>query len=92
MASCTVSYLDTTGVRHTVEVQAQTLYEAAAMAVCAFKTQDCEPVGMHELNVEIRTSITHTLTVQRLHEWLNGGSRNPKDAVTKERLRSLLKL
>jgi hypothetical protein len=90
MATCVVSYLDHSGIRHTVEVQAESLYEAAVLAVRVFRDNDCEPVGMNELHVEIRTSITHSLTVIRLHEWLNGGAKTPKDAVTKDRLRSLL--
>lgn len=92
MATCIVSYLDTDGLRHTVEVEAGSLYEAAALAVRTFKLHDCEPHGMNELEVEMRTSVTHSLTVKRLHEWLMGGSRAPKDAVLKERLRELLEL
>ena len=59
MASCVVSFLDTEGLRHTVEV-------------------------------EIRSSVTHTVTPKKVREWLNGGAKTPKDAVMKERLRSLL--
>ena len=90
MASCIVSFLDTSGIRHTVEVEADSLFEAAAMAVHIFKLHDCEPVGMNELQVEIRSSVTHTLTVRKLHDWLNGGAKTPKEAVMKERLRALL--
>jgi hypothetical protein len=90
VTKCVVSYLDTSGIRHTVEVEAESLYEAAALAICAFKAHDCEPGGMASLEVEVRKSVTHTLTVTRLHQWLGGGSRSPKDAVLKERLRSLL--
>jgi len=90
MASCVVSYLDTSGIRHTVELEASSLYEAAALALRAFKEHDCEPGEMGKLEVEIRSSVTHTLTVQRLHTWLHGGAKNPKEAVMKERLRGLL--
>ena len=90
MASCVVSYLDLSGIRHSVEVEAESLYEAAALAVKAFREHDCEPLGLAQLDVEIRSSITHSLTVKRLREWIEGGSRTPKEAVTKERLRALL--
>lgn len=92
MATCIVSYLDTEGLRHSVEVEAGSLFEAAALAVKTFKQHDCEPHGLHELEVEMRTSVTHSLTVKKLHEWLMGGARAPKDAVLKERLRELLEL
>lgn len=90
MASCVVSYLDTSGIRHSVEVEAESLYEAAALAVRAFRRHDCEPRGLEKLEVEMRSSITHTLTIKRLEEWLAGACKNPREAVMKERLRELV--
>jgi hypothetical protein len=90
MASCIVSYLDTEGLRHTVEVEAESLYEAAALAIRIFKQHDCEPGTISLLEVEIRSSVTHTVTPKKVREWLNGGAKTPKEAVIKERLRTLL--
>src|SRR6185436_11528760 len=90
MASCVVSFLDTEGLRHAVEVEAESLYEAAVLAMKAFKQHNCEPGLITKLEVEIRSSITHTVTPKKVREWLNGGARTPKDAVMKERLRALL--
>lgn len=90
MASCVVSFLDTEGIRHTVEVEADSLFEAAALALRTFKQHHCEPGPITELQVEIRSAITHTVTPKRLHQWLNGGAKTPKEAVTKERLRTML--
>lgn len=90
MAKCFVSYLDLSGIRHQVEVEAGSLYEAAALAVKAFRDHDCEPGPLSQLEIEIRTSVTHTLTVKKLHEWLNGGAKTPRDVVMKDRLRELM--
>lgn len=90
MASCIVSYMDTEGLRHTVEVQAESLYEAAVLAMRVFKQHDCQPGEINKLEVEIRSSVIHTVTPKKVHEWLNGGAKTPKEAVMKERLRSLL--
>jgi len=90
MATCIVSYLDIQGLRHTVEVDAESLYEAAALAIRAFRRHDWEPGDLSKLEVEIRSSITHTVTPKRVREWLAGGARSPKEAVMKERLRALL--
>jgi hypothetical protein len=90
MPSCIVSYLDHSGIRHTVEVDAESLYEAAVLAVKAFKEHGCAPGPVNHLEVEVRKSLTHTLTVRKVQEWLNGGATTPKEAVTKERLRSLM--
>ncbi|HJT65763.1 MAG TPA: hypothetical protein VJ749_04885 [Pyrinomonadaceae bacterium] len=90
MAKCFVSYLDLSGIRHQVEVDAGSLYEAAALAVTAFKEHDCEPGQLSQLDIEIRTSVTHTLTVKKLLEWLNSGAKTPKEVVIKDRLRAIM--
>jgi hypothetical protein len=40
--------------------------------------------------VEIRSPVKHIVTPKRIQEWLEGGAKNPKEAVMKERLRGLL--
>ena len=90
MAKCLVSYLDTSGIRHSVEVDAQSLYEAAVLAIRVFREHDCEPREANRLEIEVRSSVVHTLTMRKIHDWLNGGAKTPKEAVTKERLRELL--
>lgn len=90
MATCVVSYLDTSGIRHTVEVDAQSLYEAAVLAIRVFREHDCEPREANRLEIEVRSSVVHTLTIRKIHDWLNGGAKTPKEAVTKQRLRGLL--
>ena len=71
-------------------ISAASMYEAAAMAVRAFREHDCEPGPLSQLEIEIRTSVTHTLTVKKLREWLNGGAKTPKEVVMKDRLRELM--
>jgi hypothetical protein len=39
--NCTVSFQDSDGVRHSVEVGAATLYEAAVLALKAFREANC---------------------------------------------------
>src|SRR5262249_17347509 len=90
MASGSVSYLDAEGLRHTVEVDAESLYEAAELAIRTFRQHDCKPGQVSRLEVEVRSSVTHTITPKRIYDWLNGGAKTPKEAVMKERLRALL--
>jgi hypothetical protein len=90
MPTCVVSYVDMDGLRHTVEVEAGSLYEAAAVSISAFRKHDIYPAGLAELNVEIRSSITHTVTVRQLEDWLKQSPRTPKEMATKERLRALI--
>jgi len=90
MAACIVSYVDAEGLRHSVEVEAETLYEAAVLAVRTFKQHYSEPGELSKIDVEIRSVITHTVTLKKIHSWLQDGAKSPKEAVTKERLRSLI--
>ena len=78
MGLCTVSYLDTDGIRHSVEVEADSLYEAVVLAVKTFKQHHCEPSDISKLDVEVLSSVTHTVTLKKVRQWLNGGSKTPK--------------
>lgn len=90
MAACIVSFVDFDGVRHSIEVQAEGLYEAAILGLAGFKKHQLAPGAMTELEVEVRSSVTHTVTVRKVHDWLQRGVRTPKEAVLKERLRAML--
>ena len=90
MARCVVSFLGSEGIRHTVEMEADTLYEAAARAIRVFKDNDCEPGLMSQLDVEIRTSIIHTITPKKVREWLGSSAKSPRDSLLKDRLREIL--
>jgi hypothetical protein len=90
MPACIVSYVDMEGLRHSVELEAESLYEAAVLAVRTFRQHDCEPGELSKLEVEVRTAITHTVTLKKIHSWLQGGAKSPKEAITKDRLRALL--
>lgn len=67
------------------------MFEAAALAMKTFKQHDCEPGLITKLEVEIRSAIVHTVTPKRIHEWLNGGAKRPKEAVVKDKLKTLLR-
>ena len=90
MASCIVSFVDLDGVRHSVEVEAEGLYEASVLGLCAFRKHDLEPGGLTQLDVKVLMSVTHTVTVTKVREWLQRGVRTPREAVLKDRLRTLL--
>ena len=90
MAACIVSYVDVDGLRHAVELDGESLYEAAVLALRTFRQHGYEPGELTKLQIEIRTSIIHTVTLKRVNSWLQGGAKSPKEAITKDRLRALL--
>lgn len=84
---CNVSFADTEGVCHCAEVWAETMYGAAALAVISFRDNDCQPGLVSTLEVEIRPPVVkHTLTVNKLMQWLKGGVSDPRTAAIKNRL------
>ncbi len=90
---CDVSFKDIKGIRHSVEVHAESLYEAAVMAVTAFgKDPWLEKIGPATvLDVEIREPATkHALSVQQVNRYLDGATTNPNEAVKKARLKMML--
>jgi hypothetical protein len=88
---CTVSFIDASGINHSVKVSAESLYEAVALAVRIFRQHDCAPGSASRIEVEVLSpSVKHTLTLSKLHEWLNGGGNSPNQILLKKRLRALV--
>jgi len=71
-------------------VEAEGLYEAAVLGIASFRKHDITPAGLTQLEVEVRSSITHAVTVQGVQKWLARGVMSPREAAWKERLRALL--
>ncbi len=89
--TCTVSFQDSSGIRHAVEVGAETLYEAAVPAWKSFREHECSPGPGAHLAIEVKNpSVTHTLVARKIEEWLAGGARSPSEAVEKRRLKELM--
>lgn len=88
---CRVSFVDPNGFQHSVRVQAQSVYEAAVVAIRAFREHGCEPGPASQIEVEVQApSVTHTVTLRKVEEWVESSARSPKQKVAKERLRGLL--
>ena len=87
MQNCVVAYSDPEGLEHSVAVHADSLFEATALALRAFKTHGCPPGPVARLRVQVTSpAVTHIVTVQKVEDWLKGGARSPKEALLKRRL------
>jgi hypothetical protein len=60
------------------------------LALEAFRAHNCSPGPAARIEVEVRTSVTHTVTVTKVKEWLDGGARSPKERILKNRLKERL--
>jgi hypothetical protein len=90
---CNVSFTDYRGTRHTVEVAAESLYEAAVLGLNQLKKNDwIEGIGpATRLEVEVRGPVErHQLTVQQIQRWCEGTAVNPEERLKKDRLKAML--
>jgi hypothetical protein len=90
---CTVSFVDARGIRHAVDVQAESLYEAVVLGVSTLRTDPwIERVGRSTtLDVEVREPGTrHSITLQQVERWLDGVTSSPLEASKKAKLRVLM--
>lgn len=87
---CVVSFKDGDGFRHSVEVAAESLYEAAATAARRFADAGCPPLERTELEIKVRAPEVTSITLQRVTAWVNGVARNPAEKLLKDRLKALL--
>ena len=80
--------MDSAGIRHSVEVAAESLYEAAALAVNEFRrhpwTEGMEPGAVTRLAVSVNApEMTHELSIRHLEKWVASSSKSPSDSVLK---------
>ncbi len=91
--TCSVTFIDPRGVRHTVDVLAESLFEAAALGLAALKKDGwTDPIGSAtRLEVEVRPpAVKHAVSVMQIQRWLQGATTSPNERVRKERLTRLL--
>ncbi len=80
---------------HAVDVDAESLYEAVALAVSEFRQDSLnrdEPGAMTEFSVQVlRRPIEHKITLKRVVEWAQPSTKGgPAEMVKRERLRKML--
>ena len=91
--ACTVSFQDSRGIRHAVDVEAESLYEAVVLAVRRFRG---DPWTQHiaagtPLDVDVREpAVRHSISLQQVERWLAGATANPRDASKKAKLKLIL--
>ena len=92
--SCTVSFIGPAGIRHSVDVTAQSLYEAAALGLSLLRKQDwSEPIAPGtQLEVRVREpATTHTVPVLQIQRWCDGVAVSPDEVLKRQRVKQLLR-
>lgn len=91
---CTVTFTDLNGLRHSVDLEADSVDEAAVLALQAFRKSsfvDLAPGLASRLQVSVREPlVTHEVSVVKLRQWVEQGSVNPNEVSRRQRLKAIL--
>jgi hypothetical protein len=92
--SCRVTIQDTEGISHTVEVTADSLYEAVAHGLAAFRGNEWvadvgERFGVVKISVaEIR--VEHEVRLKDFTSWLERPGRSPREVTDRQKIKAIL--
>ena len=91
---CIVTFTDSDGIAHEVEVWANTVYDAIGQAMREFRQGSIAPVlpGPNtEFSIAVhRAPVTHRLKLSQVTRWAEGGGKSPRDVIERNRIRALL--
>ena len=94
LRTCIVTCRDIIGVEHTVEVTAESLYEAVARGLAAFRNADwVSRLGTGQTTITIvvkQPEVAHKIRMRDFEAWLESNGRSPAEMALKSRLRELL--
>jgi hypothetical protein len=92
--SCKVRSRGIEGVGHTVEVAAESFYEAVALGLTTFRDADCvRKRGHGQTTVTIvvkQIEVEHKMRIRDFEAWLESMGRAAAGMILKSRLRQLL--
>ena len=91
--TCRVTCRDAQGVEHTVQVTAQSLFEAVAQALRVFREHEWsdEPTGSTSVVVTIKPAeVEHRVRIRDFQTWLESAPKSPAEMALKRRLRDIL--
>jgi hypothetical protein len=94
--SCRVSFTDSEGIEHSVQVPAESLYEAAVEAMASFRRSVLAemPLGSAtRLTIRVKApEEEHTITIGKVLAWLDGIAASPNEKLKKNRLKERLRI
>ena len=95
LRNCSVSCVDLRGCEHTVEVTADSLYEAVAQGLRVFREDDwVDTIGRGQTTISVvvrNPAVEHKVRIQDFERWLKSQGRTPADVSLKSRLQELLR-
>jgi hypothetical protein len=94
LRTCTVAVKDTRDVEHSIEVTAETLYEAIATALAAFQQDNwVGEIGQGFTTVIVivqQPPVKHEVKMKDFVSWLGRQGRSPAEVMLKQKLEKIL--
>jgi hypothetical protein len=94
LRTCTVAVKDIQDVEHSVEVTAETLYEAIATALAALRHDNwVGEIGQGFVTVSVlvqQPPVKHEVKMKDFLSWLNRQGRSPAEVILKQKLERIL--
>jgi hypothetical protein len=89
---CRVMMTDPEGVRRSVQVTADTLFEAAALAVYAFRKDGFTDFVSNVFEIEVREPVVkHQVSIGQIKKWLDGNVSDPRERIRREKLKAMVR-
>jgi hypothetical protein len=92
--SCRVTIRDMSGVDHTVQVTAGTLYEAVAIGLASIRTDEWTegiPDGLNVVKVSAsNVPVEHSVQIKDFTAWLKKEGGSPRESSDRLRIRQIL--
>jgi hypothetical protein len=89
--SCRVTIQDLEGIAHSVEVTAETLYEAVAQGLTALRRSDWVAGFQQGIKVSVAdVRVEHQVKLGDFTQWLERKGGSPRDVFQRKKLRSIL--
>jgi hypothetical protein len=91
--ACTVSFTGPSGVRHSVEVSAESVYEAAALGLSQLRRDEWADQISPGTPVEVTVrepATTHTVSLAQIRRWCDGVAVSPDELQKRKRVKALI--
>ena len=94
LRTCTVAVKDVQDVEHSIEVTAETLYEAIATALAVLQKDNwVAEIGQGFTTVSVlvqQPPVKHEVKMKDFLSWLNRQGRSPAEVILKQKLEKIL--
>jgi hypothetical protein len=91
--ACTVSFTGPSGVRHSVDVSAESVYEAAALGLSRLRRDEWadQIAPGTPIKITVREPATsHTVSLAQIRRWCDGVAVSPDELQKRKRVRELI--